>query len=96
MFVAVAILWGAGHALLCPALVAMAIDKAGSAKGLSLAIFTAVSDLGLGMGPVVMGVVLRWTSYPIMFLCVVLIGIINISYFLTFVKGREPVAGSSR
>ena len=96
LFVVVAVLWGAGHALLYPALVAMAIDKAGSAKGLSLAIFTAVSDLGLGLGPVVMGVVLRWTSYPIMFLCVVLIGIINIFYFLAFVRGREPVAGSSR
>jgi len=69
--------------------VAMAIDKAGSSRGLALAIFTAVSDLGLGVGPLVMGVVLRWTNYPIMFLCVVLIGFINISYFLAFVRRKE-------
>jgi MFS family permease len=89
MFIVVAVLWGAGHALLYPTLVAMAIDKAGSSRGLALAIFTAVSDLGLGVGPLVMGVVLRWTNYPIMFLCVVLIGFINISYFLAFVRRKE-------
>jgi MFS family permease len=94
MFLVVAALWGGAHALLYPTLVAMAIDKAGSSKGLALAVFTAVSDLGLGLGPVIMGVILRWTSYPIMFLCVVLTGIINLSYFLTFVRRKKTTVGS--
>ncbi|MEI9477432.1 MAG: MFS transporter [Deltaproteobacteria bacterium] len=89
MFIVVAIVWGAGHALLYPTLVAMVIDRAGSSRGLALAIFTAASDLGMGLGPVIMGIVLHWTSYPIMFLCVVFTGIINISYFLTFVRRKE-------
>jgi len=89
MFIVVAIIWGAGHALLYPTLVAMAIDRAGSSRGLVLAIFTAAGDLGMGLGPVIMGIVLRWTSYRIMFLCVVFIGIINISYFLFFVRGKK-------
>ena len=92
MFVVVAIVWGAGHALLYPTLVAMAIDRAGSSRGFVLAIFTAASDLGMGLGPVIMGIVLRWTSYPIMFLCVVLTGIINISYFITFVRRKDATA----
>jgi len=28
-----------------------------------------------------MGVILQWTSYPIMFLCLTLIGVINFLYF---------------
>jgi len=43
--------------------------------------FTGLADLGAGIGPMTMGVILQWTSYPIMFLCLTLIGVINFVYF---------------
>ena len=53
--------------------------------------FTAIGDLGIVLGPVIMGIVLRFTNYPMMFLCLALIGIINLNYFYFFVrkKGRR-------
>jgi len=29
----------------------------------------------------IMGVILEWTSYPVMFLCLILVGIANFAYF---------------
>ncbi len=48
--------------------------------------FQAISDLGVSLGPVIMGMVVHSTSYKIMFLCLALTGIINLSYFYLFVK----------
>jgi threonine/homoserine/homoserine lactone efflux protein len=41
------------------------------------------------MGPVVMGVVIQFASYPTMFLCLSLIGIFNLIYFYLFVKDKK-------
>jgi predicted MFS family arabinose efflux permease len=46
-----------------------------------MATFTAFSDLGMSLGAVIMGIILQATSYPIMFLCLALVGILNLSYF---------------
>jgi hypothetical protein len=46
-----------------------------------MATFTGLADLGAGIGPMIMGIILQWTSYPIMFFCLTLIGIINFFYF---------------
>ncbi len=81
MFILVAILWGTGVAFLYPALVAYALDRAGSSRGPAMGTFTALTDLGAGMGSVIMGVILQFTSYPIMFSCLAFTGIINILYF---------------
>jgi predicted MFS family arabinose efflux permease len=53
-----------------------------------MGIFTAADDLGTGLGPVIMGIILRLTSYPIMFLCLALTGVINLNYFLFFVRKK--------
>jgi len=45
-----------------------------------------LSDLGLGLGPVVMGVIIRLSSYPMMFLCLAFTGVINLAYFLFLAK----------
>ena len=82
MFIVVAVIWGIGHTFLYPALAAYTLDLAGSSRGPAMGIFTAADDLGMGLGPILMGIVLRLTSYPIMFLCLALIGAINLSYFL--------------
>ena len=86
MFFLVAILWGMGAAFLYPSLVAYAIDRAGSSRGPAMGTFTALTDLGAGMGSVIMGIILQLTNYPIMFFCLALTGIINLLYFYFFVR----------
>ena len=81
MFVLVAVILGTGWALLYPSLLIYVIESAGSAQGPAMATFTGLADLGGGIGPMIMGVILQWTSYPIMFLSLTLIGVINFLYF---------------
>jgi len=50
--------------------------------------FTAVADLGTGMGAMIMGTVLQWSSYRWMFLGLALAGVLNILYFLFFVREK--------
>jgi MFS family permease len=89
MFILVAVIWGIGNAFLMPSLVVYALDRAGPYRGTAMGTFTAIGDLGVGLGPVIMGIVLRLTSYPIMFLCLALIGVIDLNYFFFFVRKRE-------
>jgi predicted MFS family arabinose efflux permease len=89
MFILVAVIWGLGTAFFYPALVADAIDHAGSSRGPAIGIYSALSDLGIGMGSVIMGVVLELTNYPAMFLCLILTGLINLSYFRFIVEKRR-------
>ena len=86
MFILVAAIWGIGNAFLAPALIAYTLDRVGSSVGPAMGTFTAVSDLGLALGPVIMGIIIHSTSYPIMFLCLALMGIINLNYFYFFVR----------
>ena len=88
MFILVAVIWGIGHAFLIPALVVYALDRVGSSPGPAMGTFTAISDLGMSLGPVIMGIILHTTSYPIMFLCLALTGIINLNYFYFFVRKK--------
>jgi len=81
MFVLSAVLLGTGWALLYPSLLAYTIDQAGSAQGPAMGTFTALSDLGGGLGPMIMGIILEWTSYSTMFFCLVLTAVINLIYF---------------
>lgn len=81
MFILVAVLWGIGHAFFYPALVIYVLDRAGTSKGLAMGTLTAMTDLGIFVGPVVMGTLIHLTSYPTMFLSLGLIGGINLAYF---------------
>lgn len=81
MFILVAVILGTGWALLYPSLLIYAIENAGSAKGPAMATFTALGDLGAGIGPMIMGIILQGTSYPIMFSCLALTAVINFLYF---------------
>jgi len=92
MFILVAVIWGIGHAFLYPVLTAYALDLAGSSRGPAMGIFTAVDDLGVGLGPVIMGIVLRLTGYPIMFLCLAFASLINLGYFYFYAKHGAPRA----
>ncbi len=88
MFVLVAIIWGTGTAFLYPALVAYTLDHTGSSRGPAMGTFTALTDLGAGMGSVIMGVILEFTNYPIMFSCLALTGIINLLYFYFAIRKK--------
>ena len=87
MFILVAVILGIGSAFLMPTLVSYALDRAGS-PGPAMGTFTAISDLGISLGPVVMGIITHMTDYSTMFLCLALTGIINLNYFYFFVRRR--------
>jgi MFS family permease len=89
MFVLAGLIWGVGHAFLYPALTVYIFDRVGSSKSLAMGTLTAMTDLGIFMGPVVMGVVIQFTSYPTMFLCLSLIGIFSLVYFHLFVREKR-------
>jgi MFS family permease len=78
MFLGVAVIWGIGNAFLTPAILAYIIDRAGSSKGPAIGMYMLLSDLGLGLGPVIMGLIIRLSSYPVMFLCLAFTGVINL------------------
>jgi len=83
MFILVAVLWGAGNALLYPLILLSAVDRAGSSRGPAMATYTALVDLGTGLGSVVMG-----TSYQTMFLCLACMSLTNLLYFYRFVRTK--------
>jgi MFS family permease len=88
MFILVAVIWGMGNSFLYPTLLVYAVDQEGSSRGPAMGTFTAVADLGAGMGPVIMGIILQFTNYPTMFLCLTVTGVINLLYFYFFVRKR--------
>jgi MFS family permease len=88
MFILVAVIWGIGNALLTPAILVYVLDRAGSSKGPAIGMYMLLSDLGLGLGPVIMGIIIRLSSYPTMFLCLAFTGVINLIYFFFFVRKR--------
>jgi len=89
MFILVAVIWGIGNAFLYPTLVAYALDRAGPSRGPAMGTFTAVADVGVGMGSMIMGIILHWTNYPTMFLCLAFTGVINLLYFNFLVRKRR-------
>ena len=92
IFIPVAILFGMGWAFLYPFLTIHVIEKAGHARGPAMATFTALGDLGVGLGPMIMGSILERTSYPIMFACLILTGGFNLVYlYLAIGKKKEKV-----
>ena len=88
MFIVVAAIWGAGQAFLMPSLMLHALERVGSSAGPAMGTFTAVTDLGIFLGPLTMGIVIHFTSYPTMFLCLALIGLVNLGYFHFFVRTK--------
>jgi len=81
MFILVAVMLGAGWALLYPILTVYVIENVGSERGPAMATFTAIADLGSGLGPMIMGIVLEKTDYTIMFVCLIFTAVINFLYF---------------
>jgi MFS family permease len=89
MFMVVAVIWGVGHAFIFPSLMNYAIDQASSPSGPVIGTYTALSDFGSGIGPVIMGIILELTSYPAMFFCSALTGLIGLLYLYSIVRKKR-------
>jgi MFS family permease len=92
MFIFVGAFWGIGAAFFVPMAMAYALEYAGSSDGAAVGTARAISDLGLGLGPVVMGTIVPLTGYRVMFLCLAFICLINLCYFQFYVRKRGHVA----
>ena len=89
MFILAGVIWGVGAGLFNPAIMAYTLDRAGSSsRGPAMGTYTAFSDLGVSLGPATMGIIIPFTGYPTMFLCLALVGVINLAYFHVYVRKR--------
>jgi MFS family permease len=89
MFIVVAVITGAGHAFLMPSLMSYAVDLAGVSRGPAMGIITAMGDLGIGIGPMLMGIILRFTNFPIMFLSMAMVCLTNFLYFYRLTRRTQ-------
>jgi predicted MFS family arabinose efflux permease len=91
LFIFVGLLWGAGATFFMPACMAYALEYAGSSGGAAVGTYQAFVDLGMALGPVMMGLIVPLTGYPAAFLCLALVCLINMGYFQFYVRGRNNV-----
>ena len=89
MFLLVAVTWGIGHAFIVPSVLAYTLDRAGSPRGPAIGTYTAIGDFGVVLGPMIMGIIIRLTSYRMMFFFLALICFINLNYFYFFVREKK-------
>jgi predicted MFS family arabinose efflux permease len=94
MFIFVGAVWGIGVAFFVPIVMAYALEYSGSSDGAAVGTYRAIYDFGIGLGPVVMGIIIPLTGYRIMFLCLALISLINLCYFQFYVRKRRNTANS--
>jgi predicted MFS family arabinose efflux permease len=92
MFIVVGLLWGVGYAFIFPAFMAYAFDYSGSSGGAAVGTFMAITDLGLALGPVLLGMVIPVAGYPEMFLCLALVCVVNVTYFQFYVRKKRNMA----
>ena len=95
MFLVVAVITGVGHAFLMPCLMTYALDLAGVSRGPAMGIISAMGDLGMGVGPVLMGIILRLANFWVMFLGLAIISLINFVYFYRLTKKGGKMVGKA-
>jgi MFS family permease len=88
MFIVVGMLWGMGAAFLTPTFLAYALDYSGSSGGPAVGTYQAFQDLGMALGPMVMGIFIPFTGYRGIFLCLALICLIDVMYFQFYVRKK--------
>ena len=89
MFIFVGILWGIGAGFFPPVSLAYALEYAGSSDGTSVGTYQAAMDSGFGLGPVITGIIISLTGYPVMFLCLACICLLSICYFQFYLRRRQ-------
>ncbi len=93
MFIFVGLLWGTGGAFFYPASIAYALEYADSSSGTAVGTVRAIMDLGLSLGPIVMGTVIPLTGYRAMFLCLAFICLVDLVYFYFYVRKKRASQG---
>jgi MFS family permease len=88
-FIFVGLLWGAGISFPIPVSMAYALDYAGSSSGTAVGTLRAISDLGLALGPIVMGMILPLTGYRALFLCLAFPCLVSLGYFQLYVRKKH-------
>jgi MFS family permease len=91
IFIFVGLLFGLGHAFFVPVSMAYALDYAGSSEGTAVGTFRGFADLGQAVGPMVLGLIIPFAGYTIMFLCLAFICFINLAYFQFYVRKKGSV-----
>jgi predicted MFS family arabinose efflux permease len=91
MFILLGLLWGSGSAFFFPATMAYALDHAGSSGGTAVGTLRVLTDLGVALGPIVMGIMIPLTGYRAMFLCLALIYLINLAYFQFYLRKKAII-----
>jgi len=91
MFFIAGLLWGVGGAFIFPTSMAYALEYTGSSGGPSIGTFRALMDLGLTVGPMIMGMIIPVGGYRIMFFCLVFLCFINLVYFQFYLRKRSNV-----
>ena len=89
LFVFVGAAWGLGAAYLTPTLFTYALDYTGSSSGPAVGTYQALQDLGMTLGPMAMGIIVPYTGYRWMFVCLAMIGLLDLLYFWFFVRKRK-------
>jgi predicted MFS family arabinose efflux permease len=89
MFLLVGSFWGIGVAFFVPISMAYSLEYAGSSSGRAVGTFRALQDMGLGIGPVVMGTVAPLVGYQMMFRWLAVLSFVNFCYFQFYVRRRR-------
>jgi predicted MFS family arabinose efflux permease len=92
MFIIVGAFWGIGAAFFLPVSMSYAFEYAGTSDGAAIGTFRAFSDLGIGIGPVVIGIIIPLIGYRLTFLCLAIVVLFNMSYFHFYVRKRRNAA----
>lgn len=88
------LLCGAGHAFVFPILSALVVSRADDGeRGAALSMFTALFDLGLLVGGPLLGAVLAWTDYGVMFDCAAVVGVVGVVGYLAWDRRVVPGRG---
>jgi MFS family permease len=86
MFILVGLIIGAANALMMPTLMDLAVRRAGASSNAAVATFMGLADLGMALGPAIMGVLANSFGYSTMFFCVALTSTLNLLYSSTVLK----------
>lgn len=97
MFVLIGIILGSANAFMMPTTMDYAVRRAGPSSGAAVATFMGLSDFGMAIGPVIMGVVASTFGYSSMFICVAITSFLNLIYSAWILQdnGRNSLDGSS-
>lgn len=87
IFLAAALLYGLGFGSVHPTLMALLVDSVGErGRGAAMGTFTAAFDLGIGAGSILLGIVLQFAGFKIMYL---LGGLIVLAGTVWFIAGNN-------